>query len=143
MRCHKVRGTLRYHVPSKLLSPKKFVHHVLLLFYPLRHEKELLSDFLPMHQNKLPGENVRDVINIKKKKFEPYGNLLDKAFLHINGNLINNQDSHNQTENDETSRSEYPNESDTEEEETSKTFALPNFMPQILPDDEIAEGINS
>ena len=32
------------------------------------------------------------------------------------------------------------NESDSKEE-TNKTFALPNFMPQILPDDEIVEGI--
>ena len=27
--------------------------------------------------------------------------------------------------------------------ETHKTSAIPNFMPQVLPDDEIAKGINS
>ena len=45
-------------------------------------------------------------------------------------------------ENDETPGAEFPNKSDLEEE-TNKTFAFPNFKPQILPDDEIAEGINS
>ena len=59
--------------------------------------------------------------------------------MQFNENLINNQDPHRQIENDET---EYPYESDSEEE-TNKTSALPNFMPQILPDDEIAKGINS
>ena len=33
--------------------------------------------------------------------------------------------------------------SDSEERETNKTSALPYFMPQILPDNEFVEGINS
>ena len=37
---------------------------------------------------------------------------------------------------------EYPNGSGSEEE-TNKTSALPNFVPQILPDGAIAEVINS
>ena len=36
-----------------------------------------------------------------------------------------------------------PNGNDSEDIETNKTFAIPNFMPQILSDDEIAKGINS
>lgn len=32
MSCHKVRRILRYHVPNKPLSPKKFPHHVLYFF---------------------------------------------------------------------------------------------------------------
>ena len=36
-----------------------------------------------------------------------------------------------------------PNENDSEDTEPNKTFAIPNFMPQILPVDEIAKGINS
>ena len=38
---------------------------------------------------------------------------------------------------------EYPSECDSAEGDTNKTSALPNFMPQLLPDDEIADGINS
>ena len=37
----------------------------------------------------------------------------------------------------------YPNESDSEEGEINKTFSLPNFIPQILPDDEMAECLNT
>ena len=40
----------------------------------------------------------------------------------INENLINNQDSHGQMENDETSVAEFPNESDSEGKETKKNF---------------------
>ena len=76
-------------------------------------------------------------------KFEPYGNLVDQAFLQFNVNLINNQDPHSRIENDETPGAEHPNESDSEEGKTNKTSALPNFVPQILSDDKIAEGINS
>ena len=61
----------------KLLSPEKFSHHVLLLFYPFSHEKELLSGFPPIYQNKLLEEGVQDVVNINKIKFEPYGDLVD------------------------------------------------------------------
>ena len=109
MRWRKIRRTLRYHVPNKLLSPEKFAHHVLLLFYPFRDERELLSGFPPLHQNKLQEEGVQDVVNINKIKFEPYGDL-DQAFSQFNENLINNQDKHSQIENDETPGPEYPNE---------------------------------
>ena len=52
MRCHKVRRIPQYHVPNKLLSPEKFAHHVMLLFYLLRDRKESLSGFPPLYQNK-------------------------------------------------------------------------------------------
>ena len=115
--------------------PQKFAHHVLLLFYPL--------GFLPMYQNKLQDEEeeVQVVVNINKLKFEPYGDLVDQVFFQFNANLMNNQDPHSQIENDETPGAEYSNESDSEEKETNKTSAFPNFMPRILPDDKIAEGI--
>ena len=63
--------------------------------------------------------------------------------MQFNENLINNQDPHGYIENDETRCAEYPNESDSEEGEPNKTFTLFNFMPQVLPDDGIVEGINS
>ena len=53
MRCRKVRRVLRYHASNKILSPEKFAHHVLLLFDLIRDEKDLLSGFPPMYQNKL------------------------------------------------------------------------------------------
>ena len=46
-----------------------------------------------------------------------------------------------QIENGETPEEEYPNKSDSEERKTNKTSAMPNFMPQILPDGEIAKNV--
>ena len=63
---------------------------------------------------------VQDVLNINKMKFKPYGDLVGQAFLQFNENLINNQDPHSQIENDKTPGEQYPNESDSEERETSK-----------------------
>ena len=38
----KLRRIFQYYVPSKLLSPEKYPHHVPLLFYPFRYQTELL-----------------------------------------------------------------------------------------------------
>ena len=56
--------------------------------------------------------------------------------------MFNNQDPHNKTENDETSVAEYLNQNDSENKETNKTFAIPNFMPKISADNEIGEDIS-
>ena len=37
--------SLDKHIPNKLLSPERFAHHELLLFYPFRSEKEMSSSF--------------------------------------------------------------------------------------------------
>ena len=132
-------------MPNKLLSPEKFAHHGLLLLFPFRDEKQLLSGCtpLPMYKNKLQEQRVQDVRNRNKIRFEPYGDLVDQAFSQFNENYIKNQDSHSQIENDETTGAEYPNENDSEDTETNRTSPSPNFMPQILPNDKIANGINS
>ena len=130
-------------MPNKLLFPEEFDLHVLFLFHPFRDEKELLLGFPLISQNKLPEQGVQDVVNISKTKFEPCGDLVDRTFLQFNQNLIDNQGPYSQTENDETVGAKYSNKSDSEEGETNKTFALPTFMSQIIPDYEITEGINS
>ena len=75
-------------------------------------------------------------------KFGIYGDLVNQAFSQFNESLINSQDEDSLIEN-EISGAEYANENDSEKRETSNFFAIPNFIPQILPDDEVAEGINS
>ena len=37
---------------------------------------------------------------------------------------------------------EYPNENDSEYTEGNRAFAIPNFMSQVVPDDEIAKSMN-
>ena len=125
--CRIVRQILRYHVPNKLLSPEKYAHVVMLLFFPFRDEKQLHSGCPSFYQNKLHEQGLQDVVNRNKIKFEPYGDLVDQVFSQFNENSINNQDPHSQTENDETPEVEYSN--DSEDTETYKTSAIPNFMP--------------
>ena len=57
--------------------------------------------------------------------------------------MINNQDPQSQIENDETPKTECSNESYSENRETNKAAAIANFMPKILSDNDIAEGITS
>ena len=86
---------------------------MLVLFFPFRDEKKfLLSGFAPIYQNKLQRERVQDVVSINKRKFKPYGDLVDQAFLNFNESFISNQDTHSQIENDEKSVAKYPNEID-------------------------------
>ena len=89
MWCWKVRWILQYNLLNKLLFPEKFAHHVLLLFYLFREEKELV-----FHQCMKTKKEVwvQDLVNINKTKFEPYGDLVVEVFLQFNKNLINNQD---------------------------------------------------
>ena len=126
-------------MPNKLLYPEKFAHHVMLLFLPFRDEKELLSGC----PNKLQEQRVQDVVNKNKIKFLPYNDLGDYTFSQFNENSINNQDPHSQIDNDGTLRTEYPNENYSEDTETNKTSAIPNFRQQVLPNDEIDKDINS
>ena len=128
---------------NKLLSLEKIAHHVLLVFFLFRDEKQLVSGCPPLHQNKLQEVAVQDVVNRNKIKFKPYDDLVNQVFSQFNENSINDQDSHSQIENYETPRAEYPNGNDSEDTETNKTPAILNFMPQIFPDDEIVKGINS
>ena len=58
MHCRKVRRILPHHVPNRLLSPEKFAHQVMLLFFPFRDENRLLSGFPPLYQNKLQEQEV-------------------------------------------------------------------------------------
>ena len=136
--CRKIRRIFRYHVTNKPLSPKKFAHRVMLLFFLFRDEKKLLSGSPPLYQSKLQQQGVQGVINRNKIKFEPYDDLIDQAFSQFNENLINNQDPHSQA--DETPEAEYPNENHSDD--TFRISSIPNIMPQILPNDEIAKGAN-
>ena len=61
---------------------------VLLLLYLFRDEKELLSDFIPLYQNKLQEHGVQDVVNINKINFEPCGDLVDESYSKFNETLI-------------------------------------------------------
>ena len=84
-----------------------------------------------VHQtNKLQEQGVQDLLNRSKIKFEPYGELVSQAFPQLIENLINNQDSHSQTEIDTTLEAKCFNENYSEDRETNKTSAI-WFMPGL------------
>ena len=112
-------------------------------FFLFRDEKQLLSGCPLLYQSKLQEQGVLDVVNSDEIKFEPHGDSVEEAFSQFNENSVNNQDAHSQIENHETSGAGYLNENISEDTKTNKTSAIPNFIPQILPDDKSAKGINS
>ena len=63
--------------------------------------KELLSVSPPLYQNKLQEQGVQDIINMKKMKFDPYGDLVDQAFYQFSENSVNKHDPHIHIEKDE------------------------------------------
>ena len=52
-------------MPNKILLPEKFPHHVMLLFFPLRDEKQSCP---PLHQSKLDEQGALDAVNRNKNK---------------------------------------------------------------------------
>ena len=52
-------------------------------------------------------------------------------------------DPHSHIENYKIPGVEYPNDNESEDKEIHNNFTISTFMPQILPDNEIAEVINS
>ena len=83
------------------------------MFYPFRDEKELLSGFSTLHQNKHGGQRVQVVANMNKIKFESYVDLVDQAFSQFNENL--SQVAIIKLENDETPKAKRSNENDSED----------------------------
>ena len=120
MGCRKVRRIIQYHVRNKLLSPQKFVHHVMLLLFSFCDEKQLLSGCPSLYQNKLQEQGVHDVVNRNKRKFEPYGDITDQDFFQLNENSIKIWYPHSQIKSDETPMAEYPNENDSEDRVAKK-----------------------
>ena len=53
----------------------------MLLLFPFRNEKQLLSGCPPFYQNKLQEQGVQDAVNKNKIKFEPYLDLIVKSRL--------------------------------------------------------------
>ena len=66
---------LRYHKPNKEIHPEKYVHFLLILFYPFTDEKQLGIN--ESYVSKLNEENVWEIINQNKQTFEQNSDLID------------------------------------------------------------------
>ena len=83
MHCQKVTRILQYHMPNKLLYPEKFTHHVMLLFFKYRDEKQFLSGCPPLYQNNLREQLVPDFENGNKINLNHMVTYLIKLFLNL------------------------------------------------------------
>ena len=117
----------------------------IICFYPFRSENELLGGTSHMYQGKFSEDGVTEIVHNNRRKFEPYAELVDKAYENFNAELVDNQDSYGQIENDKTfTLSHNEDETETEDSENiSKKLYSASLMPEIPPDNEIAGSIRS
>ena len=72
--CRKIRRILRYHVPNKLLSSKNLLIIDVFVF-SVQRWKTIAIRF----STKLQQQGVQDTVSRNKRKFEPYGDLIDQV----------------------------------------------------------------
>ena len=98
LKYRKVRAILRYHVPNQNKRSEEYARHLLFMYYPFRNEKELRQE---TYMENLLNTEVMRVVDDNKIKIGPFGNLVETALSNLRSNLILNQDSYAQQENDE------------------------------------------
>ena len=79
LRCRQVKAVLRYYVPNPHKYPEKYAHHLLFMFYPFRDENDLKSPHTGTYSDKLLEDDVIEIVNRNKQRFEPFGDLVDSA----------------------------------------------------------------
>ena len=104
-------------------------------FYPFRSENKLLGGTSNTYQGKFSEDDVTEIVNNNRCKFEPYAELVDEVYENFNAELVDNQDAYGQIENDETITASY-NEDATETEDSENSSAnlySASLMPEIPP----------
>ena len=69
------------------------------MFCPFRNESELLCSETGTYMEKLNEPGITDIINQNRTTFEPFAELVDSALSQLRENLMHNQDSFAQPEN--------------------------------------------
>jgi len=128
MRCRSAKKILRYHTPNATLKPEEHAHHLLMLFYPFRHEQELFSNEENSFLVKLNQPDVLAVVNGNREKFEPFGNLVEESLVHFTSHS-RTTDSFAEQENEDLQENLVEEEFDSEDEillifESMKMFLL-------------------
>ena len=148
LKSRKVPKVLRYYTPNKNKHPEKFAHHMLMLFYPFRSEEaDLKID--GSYVLKLNMDEVKDIVNRNKQFFEPDGDLVNLVLQNYRDDMVHNQDSFAQQENEEVmdlmnidqgSSEDDNNDNDTEEQ----SFApFVQARHEFQSDDEINAHIRT
>ena len=150
LKCRKTKVVLRYHVPNRNKYPERYAHHILFMFYPFRTEIDLSLN--NSYMNKLYEPGVIDIVNTNKHKFEPYAELVDTALQNFRNDLIHNQDSFAQQENDEVNElittTSNSLDDDLESEDEAVLFEdshqdIPVISPPVMLDEDLNLKIQS
>ena len=116
------------------------------MFYSFRTEIELSLNI--SYKNRLYVPGVIDIVNKNKQKSEPYAKLVDTAFQNFRNNLIHNQDSFAQQENDEVDELVTTTYNDSESEDEAVLFEdshqdVPVIVTPVVLDDDLNQKIQS
>ena len=145
IKLRKTKCVLRYHVPNNLSKPEAYAHHLLFMFYPFRTEESLKETPSGTYSEKLTEPGVLEIINENKRICEPYGELVDQAFIHFRENISSGLDPYGEQENDDL-RTGIVEESEDENFPFDENNYQGGANPQTsvtISDDKLNEKIRS
>ena len=146
LKLRKKQFVLRYHVPNHLTQPEAYSHHLLIMFYPFRNESELNATASGTYAEKLAQPEVLDIVNRNKMLCEPYGDVVDEAFINFS-TAPRGLDSTAEQENDKISEEITQNRRHESEDQISdEEIFIGAPCRQISPlisDEAISEKIGS
>ena len=91
LKCRKVPSVLRLFTPNKDKDYELYVHYLLMLYYPFRKESDLKNESPPSYTNKLAEVDVSQIVNENRQKVEPYADLVDKALIQHNIEVLHRE----------------------------------------------------
>ena len=102
MKRRKVKAVIRNHKPNKTKVPELYFHHLLMLYYPWRNERDLLGSHDQTYASKFYEPNIQAIVEQNRKSFEPDGDVLAEALEILRtspGNTTHSYDALNDQEN--------------------------------------------
>ena len=69
---------MRYHTPNKSKEPELYFHHLLMLYFPWRDEKDLLSSD-QIYASKFYEPDIQAIVEQNRAIFEPDADAITEA----------------------------------------------------------------
>ena len=140
MKCRKTPYVLKCFVPNKETKPEEYAHHMLLMYYPFKNEKKLLSGNPPTYASELSEPEVIDLVNQNYSLVEPFATVVDNAFLRLESDMRNDEVNGYLTEDIDDSESEALETMEAHSADIENDNVMPNKLP-VIPDNIINENI--
>ena len=103
MKQRKIKAVIGYHEPNKHKEPELYFCHLLMLYYPWRHEGTLL-DSDDTYVSKFYETNVKNIVEHNREMFEPDAEAVTEALEWLRNNqndIIHSCDSFGDQENED------------------------------------------